>query len=94
MAQQHDNSFVAFALARSRETRDALLAQPLAPQREAEFERVTQASIEEQKRIEEADTLPFERYREQYVSPARLGLKGRRGEKSHAGRRLAPQRAA
>ena len=35
---------------------------------------MTEESIQEQKRIEAADTMPFEIYREQYVSPARLGL--------------------
>jgi glutamate--cysteine ligase len=31
------------------------------------------ASIEEQRRIEAADTLPFEIYRQQYTAPERLG---------------------
>ena len=92
MAQQHDNAFVAFVHERSRATRDALLAEPLAPGRLVEFERMTIASLEEQKRIEATDTLPFELYREQYVSPERLGLKSRRSE-GHA-RRAAPQRTA
>jgi glutamate--cysteine ligase len=35
---------------------------------------MTAESIQEQKRIEAADTMPFEIYREQYVSPARLGM--------------------
>ncbi len=80
MARQHDNAFVPFIRARSHAAREALLAAPLAARRLAEFERLTQASIAEQKRIEAADTLPFEEYREQYVSPARLGLTGRRSE--------------
>jgi glutamate--cysteine ligase len=92
MADKHENSFVAFIREHSRDTRDALLAQPLAPERNEEFERMTQTSIEAQKAIESADTLPFEQYREKYVSPARLGLKGRRND-SHA-RRTAMQRAA
>ena len=49
---------------------------------------MTEVSLAEQKRIEAADTLPFEQYREQYVSPARLGLRSARGE-SHARRVLA-----
>jgi len=35
---------------------------------------MTAESIQEQKRIEAADTMPFEIYREQYVSPSRLGM--------------------
>ena len=88
MAQQHDNSFVALIRERSRATRDALLAEPLPADRLAEFARMTEVSLAEQKRIEAADTLPFEQYREQYVSPARLGLRSARGE-SHARRVLA-----
>ncbi|MNU10868.1 hypothetical protein D3C72_2582850 [compost metagenome] len=41
---------------------------------QAHFEQMTQDSIEAQKKIEESDTLPFEVYRQQYVSPERLGL--------------------
>jgi glutamate--cysteine ligase len=91
MAQRHENSFVAFIRERSRQTRDEMLAQPLGPERNEDFERMTQTSIEAQKAIEAADTLPFEQYREKYVSPARLGLKVRRND-SHA-RRTAMQRA-
>ena len=38
---------------------------------------MTQDSIDAQKAIEAADTMPFEIYREQYVSPARLGIRSR-----------------
>ncbi|RZI97270.1 MAG: glutamate--cysteine ligase, partial [Variovorax sp.] len=77
MASQHDNSFTAFVRAQSEATRRQLLALPWSAARQAEFDRMTQTSIEEQKRIEAADTLPFEIYREQYVSPARLGIRSR-----------------
>lgn len=36
---------------------------------------MTQSSIDAQKEIEANDSMPFEIYREQYVSPARLGFK-------------------
>jgi len=72
--QRHGNSFIGFIRAQSEETRTALLALPFPPEQQAEFERMTEESIQEQKRIEAADTMPFEIYREQYVSPARLGL--------------------
>jgi len=60
--------------AQSEQTRTTLLALPFSDQQKAEFERMTEESIQEQKRIEAADTMPFEIYREQYVSPARLGI--------------------
>lgn len=74
MAHSHDHSFISFVRARSEATRAALLALPFPAERQAEFERVTQRSVEAQKEIEANDTLPFEIYREQYVSPARLGF--------------------
>jgi glutamate--cysteine ligase len=71
---QYGNSFIGFVRARSEAARAAMLALPFPQEQQAEFERMTEASIEEQKRIEAADTMPFEIYREQYVSPARLGI--------------------
>jgi glutamate--cysteine ligase len=75
MARSHNSSFIDFVRARSDETRAALLALPFSAEQQARFERATQESIEAQKQIESSDTMPFEIYREQYVSPARLGFK-------------------
>jgi glutamate--cysteine ligase len=75
MATEHDNSFVGFVRAQAAKTRDTLLALPFAAEQQAQFERMTQTSVEAQKRIEAADTMPFEMYRAQYVSPMRLGFK-------------------
>ena len=72
--KEHANSFVGFVRARSEQTRATLLDLPFSAAQQAEFERMTAESIQEQKRIEAADTMPFEIYREQYVSPARLGM--------------------
>ncbi|MCY1375608.1 Glutamate--cysteine ligase [compost metagenome] len=72
--QQHGNSFVGFVRAQSEQTRAALLALPFTAAQQAGFEQMTAESIQAQKRIEAADTMPFEIYREQYVSPARLGM--------------------
>jgi glutamate--cysteine ligase len=71
----HDDSFVGFVRDRSEATRQALLALPFGEAQRTFFERMTQTSIEAQKRIEASDSMPFEIYREQYVSPARLGFK-------------------
>ncbi len=73
-AKDHDNSFVSFARAQSEKTREALLALPFPPDMQARFAAEAAASVEEQRKIEAADTMPFEIYRQQYISPARLGL--------------------
>ena len=77
MSASHGDSFTSFVCAQSESTRRTLLGLPWSAAQQAQFDRMTQASIEAQKRIEAADTLPFEIYREQYVSPARLGLRHR-----------------
>ena len=77
MNASHADSFSDFIRAQSEATRGALLGLPWSAEQHAGFESMTRISIAEQKRIEAADTLPFELYREQYVSPARLGLRGR-----------------
>jgi len=74
VASRHGNSFIGFVRAQSEQTRAAMLALPFSAAQQAEFERMTEDSIQEQRRIEAADTMPFEIYREQYVSPARLGI--------------------
>jgi len=75
MTQSHGNSFVGFVRAQSEQTRAALLALPFPADQRAAFERMTQNSLDAQKAIEASDSMPFEIYREQYVSPARLGFK-------------------
>ncbi|MBC7956738.1 MAG: glutamate--cysteine ligase, partial [Cytophagales bacterium] len=74
MAHDFGNSFQRFCQAQSRQTQAHLLALPLAPEMAARFRHMAESSIEEQKRIEAADTMPFEIYRQQYLSPQRLGL--------------------
>jgi len=60
--------------ARSQETRQKLLALPWTPQQQVRYEVMARKSLEDQKAIEAADTLPFEMFRQQYVSADRLGL--------------------
>jgi glutamate--cysteine ligase len=72
--KDHGNSFIGFVRAQSEQTRATLLGLPFPAAQQAEFEQMTAESLQEQKRIEAADTMPFEIYREQYVSPARLGV--------------------
>jgi glutamate--cysteine ligase len=72
MARDHGDSFVSFVRAQSAHTQEALLALPWSAVQQAHFERLSAQSIEQQKAIEAADTLPFEIYRREYVSPERL----------------------
>jgi glutamate--cysteine ligase len=74
MAQDHGNSFTAFTCAQSLQTKAKLLALPLPASLQSRFEQLSARSLEEQKAIEAADTMPFEAFRQQYVSPERLGL--------------------
>ena len=77
MAASHDDSYIGFTRARSLQTREAILALPFATATRARYEAATQASVDEQKRIEANDSLPFEIYRQQYVSAERLGVPGK-----------------
>ncbi|MFM9879786.1 MAG: glutamate--cysteine ligase, partial [Burkholderiaceae bacterium] len=74
MRQHHGDSFAAFARQQSAQTRAALLALPLDAAAQARFQGLAVRSFEEQKAIEALDSMPFEIYRQQYVSPERLGL--------------------
>ena len=76
MAQDFDNSFVRFARAQSEKTHLELQNLPLSDEQLAGFTAMTEASIQAQKKIEASDTMPFEVYRQQYVSSERLGVPG------------------
>ncbi len=76
VSRDFDQSYVRFARAQSLQTREALLALPFTSAMQAHFEELAAASIDKQKQIEAADTLPFEQYRQQYLSVERLGAPG------------------
>ena len=78
MALDFDSSYVGFTRGQSVQTRHALLALPFSAEQQARFAALTQGSIDEQKRIEANDSLPFEQYRQQYLSVERLGVPGMR----------------
>jgi glutamate--cysteine ligase len=65
-----------FALQRSLLARANVLEGAWSAEQEATFAAEAQASLLEQARIEAADTLPFEQYRQAYLDVARLGLPG------------------
>ncbi len=74
MEKDFGNSFVAFTRAQSLQAKAKLLALPFSAGQQAKFAALSQQSVQDQKAIEAADTMPFEAYRQQYVSPERLGL--------------------
>lgn len=74
-----DSSFVSVTRDQSEEVKSALLALPYSDELRARFAVLSRTSIVEQKRIEANDSLPFEIYRQQYLSADRLGLAARRG---------------
>jgi glutamate--cysteine ligase len=74
MAQEHDNSFSAFTLAQSELTKSKLLKLPFTGGLQARMEAAARQSLQDQAEVEAGDTMPFEQYRQQYVSPERLGL--------------------
>ena len=73
MQDDFGGSFAAFALAHSAQTKAQELAIPLPPHALAHFEQLAAASRVAQRETEQSDSLPFERYLEQYLSPQRLG---------------------
>jgi glutamate--cysteine ligase len=74
MAAGHGNVFVRFSRERSQKTRQALLDLPWTQSQQARFEAMAKQSLEDQKKIEASDSVPFEIFRQEYVSPKRLGL--------------------
>jgi glutamate--cysteine ligase len=69
---EHDNSWLRFGIARSRQIREALSSLPLPEDDVASFRRQALESVEAQQRIEAADTTPFEIFRQEYLAPQRL----------------------
>jgi len=72
MARRHGNSYTEFVLAQSRAHRATLLGLPFPTEVEAHFARLARESIEEQRSVEAADTLPFEAFRRAYLAPDTL----------------------
>ncbi len=69
---QHSDSFVAFVRERAAQTHAQLLAMPWSEAQQHAFETEVMDSLDAQRRIEAADSLPFEQYRLQYVAADRL----------------------
>jgi len=73
MEQKHDNSYFHFAQAQSVRHQRTLLGLPLTSEVEARYTRMAAESLAAQRQIEAQDTLPFETFRQQYLSPEMLG---------------------
>lgn len=73
LRRDHQDSFVGFVRSRSQQIRDELLALPWSTAQQARYEAMAAQSLADQRAIEAADSLPFELYRQEYVSEKRLG---------------------
>ncbi|WHZ10704.1 MAG: Glutamate--cysteine ligase [Burkholderiaceae bacterium] len=76
MAERFDDAYVPFVLAQSAQTKRSLLERPLANEAQARLAAMARTSIDEQQRIEAADTVPFDAFLADYLSPERLGQPG------------------
>jgi glutamate--cysteine ligase len=72
MRERYDGSYFRFVLEASLRHAEALRAQPLTPAEALEFDRLAAVSLEEQRAIEAAEQLPFDRFLERYLAPASL----------------------
>ena len=72
MARNHGNSYVRFALTESLLHAGSLRGLPLGTEVKERFARLAKESLEEQRRLEAADQVDFETFRQQYLSPELL----------------------
>ena len=72
MARNHGNSHVRFTLAESLAHRGTLSGIPLQASVEERFAKLARESIDKQKKIEAADRVDFETYRQRYLNPELL----------------------
>lgn len=73
--QEHGGSFTGFVRARSRHIKDEMFAVPLSAEQQSAFDMQARESVEAQARVEASDSLPFERYLQEYLAPHRLQAK-------------------
>ena len=70
--EQHGGSYARFVLAYSRRHREALKSEPLPAEVATHLAQLTEASLEQRRTLETADTVPFETYCQRYLSPDSL----------------------
>ena len=73
MRRDYADSYVRFVLAQSCAHRETILGLPFSSEIAERYAVLAQESRDEQRRIEAADAVPFETYRQQYLAPIRLG---------------------
>lgn len=72
MTEEFGGSFVGFAQAQSMRTKQAMLHPPLAPEVQQRLEQQSAQSWQDQSQVEAGDTMPFDIYLKEYLSPLRL----------------------
>ncbi|MBW8830480.1 MAG: glutamate--cysteine ligase [Burkholderiales bacterium] len=72
MVREHEGSYTGFIKSRSEHTKKDLMQRPFTPDMQSRFERLARESVEEQQRIEEADSVPFDEFRQRYLSLKQL----------------------
>jgi glutamate--cysteine ligase len=72
MRSEYEGSYTGFVNACSERTRQHLMQRPLSAKTQARLTHLAQESLQEQRRIEGADSLSFEEFRQHYLSPQRL----------------------
>jgi glutamate--cysteine ligase len=72
VTRDYGKSYVRFVLAQSRAHRETIMKLPLEPQVAERFAQLAEESIAEQRRLESADKVPFETFRQHYLEPIRL----------------------
>jgi len=74
MLQDFRGSFVEFGRAQSQQIKEGFVRMPLAADAQARLSELARRSVEDQERLEAADTLPFEIFRQQYLDIRGLGV--------------------
>jgi glutamate--cysteine ligase len=73
--QEFDGSFVAFVRAQSLKTKQAMLGLPMSEAEAAAWAAQSAQSLQDQAALEAADSMPFDVYLQEYLSPRRLVAK-------------------
>jgi glutamate--cysteine ligase len=75
ITDEFDGGFLAFVQARSAQTKRAMLAQALTDAEHMALSQQTSTSVQQQQEIEAGDSMPFDIYLQEYLSPRRLMTK-------------------
>jgi glutamate--cysteine ligase len=72
VTENFDGCFVAFVTAQSTKTRQAMLDAVLPPAVRDQFAQLARTSLDDQRKIEAGDSIPFDTYLQEYLSPRHL----------------------